>query len=167
DRNERHQAVLAGQIELRVYPLDLEQAGDVRVDVQTAARGARAFATSREAASLAGAVAREAAVVRARLAVVQVELDTEHGLGAAHGELEVGTEPRPRVPLTVVVPAEVAVIDVATDRRHLVEGAGDRHLRRRWCRRLREGRQRRYREDDECEYCGDKNSPHCRLLKWW
>ena len=35
----------------------------------------------------------------------------------------------------------------AAGRRHLVEGAGDRHLRRRR-RRLRQDRQRRYREDD-------------------
>src|SRR5262249_9442283 len=107
DRDERQEAVLAGQVELRVDPLDLEQTGDVGVDVQAPARGAGAFATSCKAASRTRAVAGEAAVVRARLAVVQVELDTEHGLGAADGELEVRAEARARVPLTVVVAAEV------------------------------------------------------------
>src|SRR4029077_9780876 len=127
---------------------------------------ARGFATTRKAAGGARVVTREAAVVRAGLAVVQVDLDAENGLGAADRELEVGTEARSRVPLTIVVAGEVAVVNVAAGRRDLVEGAADRHLRRRW-RRLRKGRQRRYREDDYCENCDDKTSPHYRLLKWW
>src|SRR5262249_32448738 len=168
DRDERQEAVLAGQIELSVDPLDLEQPGDVGVDVQPAARGARAFATSCKAASRTRVVAGEAAVVRARLAVVQVELDTEHGLGAADRELEVRAEARARVPLTVVVTSEVAVVDVTARRRDLVERPGDRHLRRRGTRgRLREDRRSQHREDDEGEYCGDNTSPHYRLLKWW
>src|SRR5207245_8543867 len=121
DRDERHETVFPGQIELRVDPLDLEQPGDVGVEVQAAAGGARAFAAPRKAASLAASVAGETAVVRAGLAVVQVELDAEHGLGPADGELEVGTEASPGVPLTVVVAAEVAVVDVAASRCDLVE----------------------------------------------
>src|SRR5262249_9566170 len=124
-----------------------------------------AFAASREAAGLAAGVAREAAVVRAGLAVVQVELDAEHGLRAAHRELEVRTEARARVPLMVAVTSEVAVVDVPSSGRDLVEGPGDRHLRRRGtCGRLREDWQCRYRQDDEGEYCGENTSPHCTLL---
>src|SRR5262252_2926539 len=141
NRDERQQAVLAGQVEFRVDPLDLEQPGDVSVDVQTAAIGARAFATSRKAARLAASVTREAAVVRARLAIVEVELDTEYGLRAADGELEVRAEARTRVPLMVAGAGEVAVVDVAAHRRDLIEEPGDRHLRRRWTLgRLREDR---------------------------
>src|SRR5262249_8816840 len=168
DRDERQQAVLAGQVELGVDPLDLEQAGDVGVEVQTAARGPRAFAASDEAPGGARAVPGEAAVVRAGLAVVQVELDAEHGLGPTHRELEVRAEARTRVPLTLAVAGEVTVVDVTARRRDLVEGPGDRHLwRRGTCGRLREDRRSQHREDDEGEYCGDKTSPHYRLLKWW
>src|SRR5205823_1379053 len=168
NRNERQETVLAGQVELRVDPLDLEQPGDVGVEVQAAACGARALAASRKAAGGARVVPGEAAVVRASLAVVQVELDAEHGLGAADRELEVRAEARARVPLTVVVAGEVAVVDVTARRRHLIEGPGDRHLRRRRTRgRLREGWRSQHREEDEGEYCGDNTSPHDRLLKWW
>src|SRR5207245_1156422 len=121
DGDERHEAVFAGQVELCIDPLDLEQPGDVSVEVQTAAGSARAFATAHEAASRARVVAREAPVVRARLAVVQVELDAEHGLRAADRELEVRAEASPRVPLTIVVTAEVAVVDIAAGRRDLIE----------------------------------------------
>ena len=148
ERNERHEAVFAGQVELGVDPLDLEQPGDVGVEVQTAARGTRGFATPHEATSRARVVARKAAVVRAGLPVIQVELDAEHGLRAADRELEVGTETNPRIPLTIVVTAEVAVVDVAASRRNLVEGSCDRYLRlRRWG--LRECRPHRCREDDQ------------------
>jgi len=113
-------------------------------------------------------VPREAAVVRAGLTVVEVELDDEHGLGPANRELEVGTEASPGVPFTIVVAAEVAVVEIPACRRDLVEGPGDRHLRRRRaCGRLREYRRSQHREDDEGEYCGENTSPHDRLLKWW
>src|SRR5438128_3085608 len=140
----------------------------LRLAAQAAAGGARAFAAPRKAASLAASVAGETAVVRAGLAVVQVELDAEHGLGPADGELEVGTEASPGVPLTVVVAAEVAVVDVAASRCDLGERPGDRHLRRRAaCGRLRDDRRSQHPEDDEGEYCGEHTSPHDRLLKWW
>ena len=94
DRDERHPAVLAGQVELRVDPLHLEQPGDVGVEVQTAARGARAFATTSKAAGGARVVPRETAVVRAP-GLHLVDLDAGNGLGAADRDSKSGRK-RPR-----------------------------------------------------------------------
>src|SRR5262249_10909805 len=150
--DEGHQTGFPGGVELGVDPLDLDQPGEVGFEAQPAARGARAFAASYEAARRAGVVAGKAAVVRARLTVVQVELDTEDGLRAADRELEVRTEARPRVPFFVAVAAEVAVVEVAAQRSDLVEEPGDRPLGRRRARgRLREDRRSEHRGDDEGE----------------
>src|SRR5262249_51467437 len=106
-----------------------------------------------------------AAIVRACLAVVQVELDAEHGLGAADRELEVRAEARPRIPLTIVVAGEVTVVEVPTSRRNLIERPGDRHLRRRWA-RLRERTRSQHRDGDNGKYCSDQASPHYCLLRY-
>src|SRR6185369_451658 len=136
--------------------------GDVGVQVETATGGR--LGTAGETAGRTRVVAREAAVVRAALAVHQVELDTEHGLGPADRELEVGAEARTRVPLPIVVAGEHTVIEVATKGRHLVERPGDCHLRR-GRGRLRERRRSQQAEGNEGEYCDDQASPHYCLLK--
>src|SRR5207247_10369106 len=128
--------VLARQRELRVYPLDLDHAADVRVDVQTAVGvdltpRDRAAGRGADTAGLTGHVAREAAVVRAHLPVRQVDLEPENGPDPADRELEVRTEPGAPVPLAVAVAGQVAVVDVVARCRHLVEESGDRHLPRR------------------------------------
>src|SRR5262249_55016773 len=102
-------------------------------------------------------VTRETAVVRAGLAVVQVHLETEHGLRPADRELEVGTKTHSRVPLTVVVTAEVAVEEVSTSGSDLVEEPRDRHSGRGY---LREHRRPLEGDGGQDEYCGDKASPH-------
>src|SRR5207237_10397396 len=89
----------------------------------------------------------------ARLAVDDVELEAEDGLGASDFEREVGAEAGARVPLTVILPREVRVVDVVAARRDLVEQTVDRHLR---SRRLGECRGREHSEDGDqaCDCCG-------------
>src|SRR5207245_9170634 len=119
DGDERQQAILARQGKLRVDPFDLDHAADVGVEVQTAVgvdlapRGLAAVG----GAELAGAkatrgpaiVAREPTVVGPGLPILQVDLEAEHGLDPSDRELEVRTEPGPRVPLLVAVARQVAV----------------------------------------------------------
>src|SRR5262249_43492471 len=120
-------AVLAGQIELRVDPLDLEEARHVGIEIQAPA-GAE-FAAPAEAAGLAAVVARKATVVGPALAVHQIELDAEDGFRAPDREHEVGTEASPGVPFMIAVTRVVAVVEVPAGRRDLVEEPGDRHFR--------------------------------------
>src|SRR5207244_4604250 len=98
DRDEGQETVLTRQRELRVDPLDLDHAADVRVDVQTAVGvdltpRDRAAGRGGHAARRAADVAREAAVVRAHLPVRQVDLEPETGPDPPDRELEVRTEP--------------------------------------------------------------------------
>src|SRR6266404_5314265 len=86
----------------------------------------RSFAAPDEATDLPAVVPREPAVVRAGLAVVEVKLDAEHGLGPPHRELEVRAEPSPRVPLMIAVTGEVAIVKVPARRGDLIEESGDR-----------------------------------------
>src|SRR5262249_56655643 len=123
DGNERREVVLAGRVDLGVDPLDLERARHVGVDVEAAARSE--LAALEEAADLAAVVAGEPAVVGAALAIHQVELDAEHGLGPADGELEVGPEARAGVPLAVAVPRIIGIVEVAAHRGDLIEDPGD------------------------------------------
>src|SRR5207247_1544170 len=155
-----------GQRKLRVDPLDLDHAADVSVEVQTAVRVVLAAAVRilnvsaddvEYAARRTGIVAREATVVGPALAVLQVDLETEHSLDPPDLEREVGAEPGPGIPLPVVVPGQVAVVEVPTHRRHLVEEPGDRDL---GCRRLRECRGRRQRNNQECGENGDTDALH-------
>src|SRR5262249_12265983 len=119
DGDERQEAVLARQRELRVDPLDLDHAADVGVEVQTAIGvdltpgGGDADFTENRAALPAAAygpavIAREPAVVRPALPVHQVDLEAEDGLDPSHRELEVRPEPGSRVPLRVAVSSEIA-----------------------------------------------------------
>src|SRR5262249_20101552 len=158
NRDERQQAVLAGQIELRVDPLDLEEARHVGVDVE-AAPGAE-LAASYEAADLPGVVAGKATVVGPTLAVHQIELDAEHGLRPPDRELEVRPEASPGVPFTIAVARVVAVVEVSARRGDLIEESGDRHFRRGHlgARGRRQGEKGQ--EGDECE---DESFPHHNL----
>ena len=155
NRDERQETVLAGQIELRIDPLDLEEARHVGVDIQ-AASGAE-MAASVEAARLTAIVAGKATVVGPALAVHQIELDAEHGLRPPDRELEVRADASPGVPFTIAVARVVAVVEVPAHRGDLIEESGDRHLRRRHLgargRRQREKGQ----EGDECK---DQSFPH-------
>src|SRR5439155_9112474 len=155
NRDERQQAVLAGQIELRVDPLDLEEARQVGVDTQ-AASGAE-LAASDEAADLAGVVAGKATVVGPALAVHQIELDAEHGLGPPDRELEVGAEASPGVPFMIAVASVVAVVEVPARRGDLIEEPADRHFRRG---RLGARRWRQREKGQEGEEGEDKSLPH-------
>src|SRR5439155_6779958 len=89
----------------------LDHAADVGVEVQGAVGGR--LGTAGEATGRAGDVTGEAAVVRAALAVHQVDFETEHGLGASDFEREVRTEARPGIPLAIVVTPVVAVVEVS------------------------------------------------------
>ena len=164
DRDEGQETVLTRQRELRVDPLDLDHAADVRVDVQTAVGvdltpRDRAAGRGGHAARRAADVAREAAVVRAHLPVRQVDLEPEHGPDPADRELEVRTEPGAPVPLTVAVTGQVAVVRVPAHRRDLVEESGDRHLR---YRRLGIARRGQHHEGDKGEDCRNEGSSHYR-----
>src|SRR6185503_14771868 len=155
DRDERQQAVLTRQRELGIDPFDLDHAADVRVDVQGAVGvdlGPVGRLERRPPAGYPGVIAREAAVVGSRLAVHEVDLETEHSLDPAHRELEVRAESGPGVPLAVAVPGEIAVVKISAHRRDLIEETAESHLRRR---RLGENR---CNKDYRSEHCKDGNN---------
>src|SRR5262249_49754958 len=101
DRDKRQEAVLPGEVELRVYPLDLEESGNVGIDVEASA--GVGLAAAGHATRLPAVVAGESAVVRPHLAVAEIEFDAYAGLGQPDGELEVRPEAGPGVPLAVTV----------------------------------------------------------------
>src|SRR5436309_13821310 len=155
-RDERQYAIPAGEIELRVEPLDLDDAGDVRVE--TGARGhPRDLSGGVGSGTLTCTVSFSTSLTPA-----QVQLESHHGLGPSYLERKVRTEPGPGVPIIVPGTREVSVLVVPPERRDLVEESGDRHLRRR---RLRQDRWSQHRDGDEGEDCSDEEFPHYRLLK--
>jgi len=122
------------------------------------------MAAADEAAVLTGIVAGKAAVVRARLAVVQVELDAEHGLRPPDRELEVRAEASPGVPFMIAGARVVAVVEVTAHRGDLIEGSADRHLRRRNRLLRQDDRSRRCESDEGEDGRHDGESLHHRIL---
>src|SRR5262249_12936056 len=99
--------------------------GGVGVDFGAAGRRAGAG----RAAGESGVVAREPAVVGSGLAVLQVDLEAEHGLDPTDRELEVRAEAGPGVPLAVAVPGEVSVVEIPAHRGDLIEETAESYLR--------------------------------------
>src|SRR5213594_1658154 len=118
-RDERQYAIPAGEIELRVEPLDLDDAGDVRVE--TGARGhPRDLSGGVGSGTLTCTVSFSTSLTPA-----QVQLESHHGLGPSYLERKVRTEPGPGVPIIVPGTREVSVLVVPAERRDLVEEPGD------------------------------------------
>src|SRR6266540_2619384 len=75
----------------------------------------------------------------------------------ADRELEVRTKPGPRVPLTIAIAREIAVVEVSAHRRDLVEEPADRHL---GCGRLGQHKRSKHREDNYGKDCCGEESSH-------
>src|SRR5207245_5871095 len=113
--DHRQEAVLAGQVELRVRPLDLDHAGDVRV--QTGVSGVPSVLVRIDRVSTGKGCARArgrhfAGTARAPsgLAVGQVDLESQDGLGPPDLEDDIRTEPARCIPLSATAPADVTLI---------------------------------------------------------
>src|SRR5262249_6459911 len=72
-RDEGHETVFPGEVELRVHPLDLKYAGDVGIDVET--RAGVGLAAPGIAPRLPGVVTGKSTVVRPHLAVAEIQFD--------------------------------------------------------------------------------------------